>query len=157
MSILSNLFGKKPKREQECKILSDDRRCVDELLVVEKGYMEAAETSEAWFLIPHWLIRMEETGKYVQLLTERNSIPIPLGLIFGNDKQEDIEKLTDLKPIARQKYREEKADIERKAGKNKWIASFITITAAAMATVVLLMVVIMLFQSGKLSLPWVGG
>jgi len=158
-------FSKQKTKTQPTMILTDDRKVEAPALPLSKGYMETKGTSEAWFQVPRWFVRLtnnrdgSETkiDQYVQLLTERNAIPVPLGLIFGEDREAAVKELTDLRPIAREKYREEKQTIEENASRNKWLMNGIVISGGAICCFVLIVAAIFLFQSGKLSLPNFGG
>jgi len=152
-------------KTQAVMILTDDRIVDMPALPLAKGYMETKGTFEAWYQVPRWFVRLAnrrdgsavKADQYVQLLTERNAIPLPLGLIFGVDKEATVQALTDLKPIAREKYREEKQTIEENANRNKWLMNGITISGGAICCFVLIIAAIFLFQSGKLHMPNLGG
>ncbi len=153
---------KKPQKKQAAWVLGEDMVIDDCDIPTEKGYMESANTFEAWYLAPRWFVNIEndirgrdlKEEKYIQLLSERNCIPIPLGLIFGVDKKEDVEKLTDIRPIAKEKFCEEKNMAEQSANKNKWLMNSIVIAGLAFSTLILVLALIWLFQSGRLQLPF---
>jgi hypothetical protein len=148
-------------KQQPVYILTDDRMIERNALPLEKGYMETRGTREAWYQIPRWFVRLTNCrdgseareDRYIQLLSERNAIPIPLGLTFGVDREADVKALTDLKPIAREKYREEKQVIEENASRNKWLMNGLTIASLGVVSFILIMAVIFLFQTDKLKRP----
>jgi hypothetical protein len=150
-------------RKQLTLTLCDGMDVDDTPIPVDKGYMESNNTYEAWFIIRRWLIEMQNNfdGRPIdcnrpllQLIDERNAIPIPLGLIFSVDSPNDIRALTDIKPIAREKYKEEKSFVEQSMNRNKFLMNTLVIVGGAMCCFVLIMAAIWLFQSGKLQLPF---
>lgn len=156
-------FWEKPARKQAILALCDGMDIDDTPIPIEKGYMESNNTYEAWFIIRRWLVEMQNTfdGRpiyqnrpLVQLIDERNAIPLPLGLIFGVDSPKDVKALTDIKPIAKEKYKEEKTVVEQSINRNKFLMNTLVIVGGAMSCFVLIMAAIWLFQSGKLHLPF---
>lgn len=153
----------KPKRKQPVLALCDGMEVDDTPIPIEKGYMESNNTYEAWYIIRRWLVEMENTfnGKpiqynrpLVQIIDERNCIPLPLGAIFGVESEKEVKSLTDIKPIAREKYKEEKNFVEQSINRNKFLMNTIVIVAGAMGCFIVIMAIIWLFQSGKLKLPF---
>ncbi len=159
-----NPFAKQ-KNMQECHTLCGDRRKLEYDIELGKGIMEDEAHNEAYYHIPRWLVRLEndrlghdlKEERYIQLLSERNAIPVPLGLIFGIDKEEDAKALTDLKPIAIEKYKETKTEVEQNASRNKFFMNMLTIAGFATASCILIFALISLFAAGKLKIPGIGG
>jgi hypothetical protein len=153
---------KKQKDTQDTWVLGQNMNIDVCGIPLDKGFMESANTYEAWYLVPRWFVCVEndirgrelKEDQYIQILSERNCIPLPLGLIFGVDKRADVEALTDIKPIAREKFREEKNLAEQSANKNKFLMNAMVIAGGAMACLILVLALIWLFQSGKLQLPF---
>ena len=144
----------KPQKEQLCLVMCEDLNDEKVAIALKKGYMETNKTEEAWYLVPRWLVEMAN-GERLQIITERNCIPIPLGLIYGIDSEDDVKKLTDLKPIAREKYKEEKADAEKRANRNKWLMNGMVIIACSIGAMIVFFAMVSLYQSGKLHIPGV--
>lgn len=143
-----------PKRQQRCLVITEDRRLIDEYPRVDKGYMVSEPTLEAWFTVPEWLVYMKDEDNFVQILLERNCIPVPLGYIFGVNTKEQIANLTDLERISGEKFDETELEASAAANKNKFLMNTITIMGGAFCCFVLVMAAIMLVQSGKLHLPF---
>ena len=142
-------FGK--KRKQNCIILTEDGRIIEDTLPVVKGYVVDRKTQEAWTLFPGSLIPERGTGRVDLLVCERDAAPI-------NVNGDNPHKLTTetISAIASENADEALAQIHSKSLKNK-LAGAIHIAVIAFSITICLMVIFGLISMGKLHLPDLGG
>ncbi len=150
-------FWKPSIDTQRSWVITQKREILDIDLPLGKGCLESNNTHEAWYLIPRWLVYVEEFDDYVQIIDERNGIPVPLGVYFGYDKEEDVRALTNLSPIAKERLRDAKRQASEGALKNKFFMNAMVISGLVMACLIAIIALVFLFQSGKIHIPGLGG
>lgn len=135
------------KRIQNCLILTEDGRIASSKLTVEKGYVVDHKTMEAWGLFPGSCVLRQGTNELYQIMSERDSAPIPLNGEGSRKITEDI-----ISRIAEENCDQELAQIVKKSIKNK-MADTLRTVILVFAIVIVLMVVFGLITTGKLHMP----
>lgn len=145
MSVIGRLF--RQKRVQNCLILTEDGRIVTTELAVEKGYIVDHKTMEAWGLFPDSCVKRRGTAEVYQVMSERDSAPIPLDGAGTPKLTEEI-----ISKIAEEHADEALANVVKKSLKNK-MADTLRTVILIFAVLVALMVVFGLVTTGKLKMP----
>lgn len=144
------IFGKSffaQKRVQNCLVLTQDRRIIELGIDVVKGYMTDHQTRMAWLLNNMRMFRHFRTGGFFYGISEIDAEPLALTLTV-----KDNDKMTTAKAdiIAVEEFYREIGGLSKDIRQQK-IAEMITIVMLMFAVVTLVLIVFVIFSSGKVN------
>lgn len=132
-------MGKRRQRRQDVLILTETNSAAESQLEAEVGYAVSPSTFEAWGLNSDQQAEDDNSGGFIQVVSERSFIPVQ---VFNLDKgKKNIKILGDnVNAIAAQKEDEELMFLERRRDNDRrflWLSIIALILAAILAVIIM--------------------